>query len=261
MVLHLPGWFNLISQSQIFDKNVQVEPVNHYSHTLCNGHRKLIGTIPQVDGIIVLDHMLHWVPESTEYTVIVNDSWLLALATTGHTSWDYAESGYHGTDNWHTFDSKPWGSCWQYQTLQEWLDSVIATIAWNTNWQEIRFTTNTTSHATELLQLVHLGIGGPMDAAIGGLQYILHFIDDSKRHSDAYILKYNSDPLPKFQVWNAHREMDLGKQVKGFCTNGGSEYTSKKFVQYVEIVMIEKLNCVLPKRATRPVYIWTYQSG
>ena len=33
-VLHLPGSFNLISQSQIMDQDVKVELVNHYSLNL-----------------------------------------------------------------------------------------------------------------------------------------------------------------------------------------------------------------------------------
>jgi len=54
-VVHLPGSFNLISQSQIMDKDVKVEPVNHYSLNLYNRHGKLIATAPQVDGLFILD--------------------------------------------------------------------------------------------------------------------------------------------------------------------------------------------------------------
>ena len=37
-VVHLPGLFNLILLSQIMDKDVKVEPVNHYSLNLYNRH-------------------------------------------------------------------------------------------------------------------------------------------------------------------------------------------------------------------------------
>jgi len=57
-VLHLPGSFNLISQSQIMDQDVKVELVNHYSLNLYNRHGKLIATAPQVDGLFVLDRVL-----------------------------------------------------------------------------------------------------------------------------------------------------------------------------------------------------------
>jgi len=85
-VMLLPGSFNLISQSQIMDKDVKVEPVNHYSLNLYNRHGKMIATAPQVDGPYVLNRA----PELTEYTDI-DDSCLLALKTTGHASQHDAE--------------------------------------------------------------------------------------------------------------------------------------------------------------------------
>jgi hypothetical protein len=37
------------------DKDVKVEPVNHYGLNLYNRHGKLIATAPQVDGLLVRD--------------------------------------------------------------------------------------------------------------------------------------------------------------------------------------------------------------
>jgi hypothetical protein len=88
-VVHLPGSFNLISQSPILDKDVKVEPVNHYGLNLYNRHGKLIATARQADGLFVLDCGLEC--ESTKYTDIDNDSCLLALRTTGDASWHDAE--------------------------------------------------------------------------------------------------------------------------------------------------------------------------
>jgi transposase InsO family protein len=47
-------------------------------------------------------------------------------------------------------------------------------------------------------------------------------------------LKYKSEALEKFKEWKALSEKESGKQVKRFCTNGGGEYTSKKFAQYLK---------------------------
>ena len=85
-VVHLLRSFNLISQSQIRDKDVKVEPVNHYGLNLYNCHGKLIATAPLVDGLFVLDRVLDQAPGSTEYTDIDNDSCLIALKTTGPSS-------------------------------------------------------------------------------------------------------------------------------------------------------------------------------
>jgi len=93
-VVHLPGWFNLISQSQIVDKDVKVKPVNHYCLNLYNRHGELNATAPQVDGLFFLDRVLDRAPESTAYTDIDNNnSCLLALKTTGHASRHDAEKG------------------------------------------------------------------------------------------------------------------------------------------------------------------------
>jgi hypothetical protein len=67
-VVHLPGSFNRISQSQIMDNDVKVKAVNHYGLNLYNRHGKLIVTAPQVDGLFVLVHILE--QESTKYTDI-----------------------------------------------------------------------------------------------------------------------------------------------------------------------------------------------
>jgi hypothetical protein len=63
---------------------------------------------------------------------------------------------------------------------------------------------------------------------------MLLFIDDAMRHTDEYILKFKSEALEKFKEWKALREKQSGKQVKRFRTDGGGEYTSMKFVEYLK---------------------------
>jgi len=79
----------------------------------------------------------------------------------------------------------------------------------------------TTSHAAEPLKLVHSGICGPLETAIGRGRYMLLFIDDATRHMDEYLMKYKSEALEKFKEWKALREIASGKQVKRFRTDGG----------------------------------------
>ena len=59
-------------------------------------------------------------------------------------------------------------------------------------------------------------------------------INYARRHTDEYILKYKSEALEKFNEWKALRERESGKQVKRFLTDGGSQYTAKKFVEYLK---------------------------
>jgi hypothetical protein len=69
---------------------------------------------------------------------------------------------------------------------------------------------------------------------------MLLFIDDPMRHTDKYILKYMSEALEKFKEWKALREQVSGKQVKRFRSDGGGEYTTKKFAEYLKSDVILK---------------------
>jgi hypothetical protein len=210
-VVHLPGLFNVISQSQFMDKDVKVELVNHYGLNLYNRHGKLIATAPQVDGLFVLEPVLE--RESTEYTDI-DDSCLLALKTTGHESRHDAETRMLGHRCLAHVGLKA------LELLPTITDSLRMTGKWDCEccikrkWTRKAFTPDTTSSATEPLHLVHSDICGPLETPIGGGRYMLLFIDDATRHTDEYILKYKSEALEKFKEWKALREKESGKQVK-----------------------------------------------
>jgi hypothetical protein len=90
-VVHLPESLNLISQSQIMDNDVKVEPVNHYGLNLGNPYGKLIATAPEVDGLFVQNRVLDGARELTEYSNINNYRCLLELKPTGHASLHDAE--------------------------------------------------------------------------------------------------------------------------------------------------------------------------
>jgi len=203
-VVHLPGSFNLISQSQIMDKDINIEPVNHYGLNLYNRHGKLIATALQVDGLFVLDRVLDRTPESTEYSDIDNNnSCLLALKTTRHASRHEADKrmlwhrrlahvGLMALAILQTITDAPrmTGKCDR--------ESCIKCIL-----SREPFTPNMNSRATEPLQLVHSDICGPLETAIGGGRCMLLFIDDTTRHTDEYILKYKFEALEKFKEWKA----------------------------------------------------------
>jgi len=211
------------------DKDVNVEPVNHYGLNLYNRHGKLIGTAPQVDGLSVLDRA----PESINCTDI-DDSGLLALMTTGHASRHDAEKRML----WHprlahvglkASEILPMvGTDAPKMTRKCDCDSGIKCKLTR------KPSTPTTSRATEPLQLVHSEICSPLETAIGGGQHMLLFIDDATRHTNEFILKYKSEALQKFNEWKALSEQESGKQLKRFRTDGGGEYTSKKFAEYLK---------------------------
>jgi hypothetical protein len=51
---------------------------------------------------------------------------------------------------------------------------------------------------------------------------------------EQYIFKYQSEALEKLNEWKALREKKAGKQVERFRTDGGGEYPSKKFAEYLK---------------------------
>jgi len=233
-VVHLPGLFNLISQSQIMDKDVKVEPVNHYCLNLYNRHRKLIATACQVDGLFVLDRVLDRAPGSAEYTDIDNNnSYLLALKMTGHASQHDAEK----LMLWHrplahfglkALEILPMITDARKMTRKCDCESCMKCKLARKAYPP------TTSRATEPLHLVHLDICGPLETDIGGGRSVLLFIDYARWHTDEYILNYKSEAVEKFDKWKALREKKSGKQVKRFRTDGVGEYTSKKFAEYLQ---------------------------
>ena len=111
-VVHLPGSFNLISQSQIMDKDVKVEPVNHYGLNLYNRHGKLIATAPQVEGYSFW--IAFWIelrnrPNTPISTTSTAACW--HLIRLGMHLGTMQRSGCYGTAAWHTSVSKLSRSC------------------------------------------------------------------------------------------------------------------------------------------------------
>ena len=211
------------------DKDVKVEPANHYGLNLFNRHGKFIGTAPHIDRLLDVDPVLDWAPELTEYTDIDNNSSLQSLKMTGHTSRNNAER----LMLWHRHRAHV-----GLKAL-EMLPKVVAdpprmTVkcdreSYNKCKLARKPCTPTTSRATEPLQLMHSDIWGPLETAITGGRHMLLFNDDVMRHTDEHILKNRWEALEKFKEWKALRAKESGKQVKRFRTDGGGEFTSNKF--------------------------------
>jgi hypothetical protein len=150
------------------DKDVKVEPVNDYSLNLYNQHGKLIATAPQFDGLDVLDCVLDRALGSTEYTEI-DGSCLLALKTTRHASRHDAEK----LMVWHRrlahIGPKALEMFWTITDALKIPGKCDRVSCIKSKSSRKPYTPNTTSQATEPLQLVHSDICGALEAAIGGV--------------------------------------------------------------------------------------------
>ena len=236
-VIHLPGTFNLISQSVLMDKDVRVESVNHYGLNLYGRDGKLVASAPQIGGLFVLDQVM--TDSTPPVSMGIGDSYhdvagIVALRAVGHGSMAEASKLIL------------WHRCLAHLGLKG-LERVplVATDIPRLhgkcecdNCIRCKLARKpfmpTTSRATLQLELVHSDICGPLETAIGGGCYMLLFIDDATRHTDEYILKNKSEALQHFQEWKALRERESGMLVKRLRTDGGGEYTSKKFAAYLQ---------------------------
>ena len=89
----------------------------------------------------------------------------------------------------------------------------------------VSFKTYPPLRKTELLELVHSDLCGPMKTkTLGGALYIVTFIDDCSRKLWFYVLKTKDQVLGVFKQFQASVERETGKKVKCIRTDNGGEY-------------------------------------
>ena len=87
-----------------------------------------------------------------------------------------------------------------------------------------------TYQAKEHLELVHTDLCGPMQTqSIGGIFYILTFIDDFSGKTWIYFLRNKSETFSRFKEFKALTEKQSEKFIKILMTDGGGEYDSHEF--------------------------------
>ena len=95
------------------------------------------------------------------------------------------------------------------------------------------FSKNTKEPATEILDLVHSDVCGPIQiTSDGGANYVLTFIDDKSRMTIVYFLKHKSEVLSKFKECIQLAENFTGNKLKCLKSDNGGEYTSRDFEQF-----------------------------
>ena len=69
--------------------------------------------------------------------------------------------------------------------------------------------------ASELLELIHTDVCGPMSStARGGFQDFITFIDDLSRYGYVYLMKHKSETFGKFKEFQSEVENQCGKKIK-----------------------------------------------
>ena len=93
--------------------------------------------------------------------------------------------------------------------------------------------TETTHHASRILELVHSEVCGPFKiSSTGGARYFVTFVDDFSRKLWIYFISHKSQVLAKFQHFVQLLANSTRQIIQTLCTNNGGEYTSKAFHEF-----------------------------
>ena len=96
------------------------------------------------------------------------------------------------------------------------------------------FPKDTRHRASELFEIIHTDVCGPMHVkSFGNSQYFVTFIDDYSKYTQVYFLKSKDQVLEKFKEFVSYVNT-LGKKVKVLRSDNGGEYCSKAFKDYLK---------------------------
>jgi transposase InsO family protein len=84
--------------------------------------------------------------------------------------------------------------------------------------------------ATDLLELIHSDVCGPMSTtARGGFGYFITFTDDYSRFGYVYLMRHKSETFERFKEFENEVEKQRGKKIKALRSDRGGEYLSHDF--------------------------------
>ena len=88
----------------------------------------------------------------------------------------------------------------------------------------------TMKRATDLLEIIHTDLCGPMSVeARGGYRYVLTFTDDLSRYGYVYLMKHKSETFEKFKEFQSEVENHCNKKIKFLRFDQRREYLSYEF--------------------------------
>ena len=88
----------------------------------------------------------------------------------------------------------------------------------------------TMERATDLLEIIHIDVCGPMSVEPhGGYHYFLTFIDDFSRYGYIYLMKHMYETFEKFKEFQSEVENHRNKKIKFLRSDRGGEYLSYEF--------------------------------
>lgn len=95
------------------------------------------------------------------------------------------------------------------------------------------------------MDLIHSDVFGPVkQTSIGGMRYMITFIDDFSRFIWISFMKEKSEALSKFKLFKIEAEKLTGCKVQMMRSDNGGEYRSQEFTDYLNMCKIKRqLTC------------------
>jgi len=95
--------------------------------------------------------------------------------------------------------------------------------------QRTSFPKDGATKASQLLEIVHTDVCGPMKTTShAGARYFLTFIDDFSRKTHVYLLKAKGETFEKLKQYKALMENETGHKIKVLRSDNEGEFVSKK---------------------------------
>ena len=89
-------------------------------------------------------------------------------------------------------------------------------------------------HSSRKLEKVHSDMCGPMQTlSNSGMRYMVTFVDDFTCSYAVYFMAHKSDTLEMFKEFHAKVTGESGERIGILKTDGGGEYKSREFAQYL----------------------------
>lgn len=215
-VLYVPGLCaNLISVSQVIQNGNRVE-FNEKKCIVYNSKNKAIATASLIDGVYRLNCAQKAIamfssPEKPKATKLDPDLWHRRLGHMSNHNLSNVRSATHGMDFHDPKNIKACATCAKGKHPRAPFN-------------------HTGTRATELLELIHSDICGPMQTeSLGHKKYFISFIDDFTRKATVYVIRNKSEAIEKFQQFKSMAEKQTGKAIKKLRTDNGLEYCSADF--------------------------------
>ena len=222
-VLYVPDLAkNLFSVSAVTKKKYSMS-FDQEKCVIVDKNGNVVGSGKVCDNLFVLD-----VPQMKKKSHDVNAASELSEASSEHL-W-HQRYGHLGLKNLRMLRDKELVQGLKFQSSQE---STFCDGCAKGKQKRMPFPKES-SRATEILEIVHSDVCGPMQTkSHGGNRYFVTFIDDKSRFTAVYFMQRKDQVFEKFKEYEAMVTNVTGKNIKILRSDNGGEYTSKVFVDYL----------------------------